>query len=202
MSDTDEYERIQRRFEFEMPVNYQKMQNAGFFESGNLNYLFLTDLEWLSLAEIAAFEFLEFQIDGLVPFAKSARKDLYCWYPRWAANAQTPIVFCPRTDNEASGFARDFSSFIYRALLEEFSGSWLVETFGIDGTTAQFRKYAEIVKDYIPQRWSNALILLAQRPLKELEPGVFGVFTREECDLIIESELRFPRLNQTLKQYI
>lgn len=198
----NEYEHLRQRFDFELPDTYREMQEAGFFDFDNLNYLFLTDLEWLSLEQIITFKFLEFQIDGLIPFAKSARKDLFCWYPQWIFHDNTPVIFCPRDDNEAFGYAGDFAACIYRLLLEEFSGSCLVDSLGIEETSVRFRKYAQNIKGYLPPAWSNSLSLLAERPLKELEPDVFGVFSRSECNVLIERQLGFLHLNQKLIQYV
>ena len=62
----------------------------------------------------------------LVPFAHSARMDVYAW-DRGGAPAPAPVVWSPRESREATRFAPDFSGFLFRVLLLECAGSWHFE---------------------------------------------------------------------------
>src|SRR4051812_29072900 len=72
------YDRILARFAFAIPDLYRAMAAAGLFASRGVDALFLTDLEWLTPEEMGDFESPDYQVRGLVPFAKSARGDLWC----------------------------------------------------------------------------------------------------------------------------
>src|SRR5262245_64661385 len=89
-------EAIAKRWDLDLPQSYREMRAAGLFDHDGAAELFLTDLEWLTPNGTAEFEPLEFQIPGLVPFAKSARVDLWCWHVRWEGELKQPIAFCPR----------------------------------------------------------------------------------------------------------
>jgi hypothetical protein len=208
----NEYDKIAARFAFQVPEIYRAMRARGCFDhtagrEGSLvhespNELFLTDLQWMTLQKIAEFQPPSFQIAGLVPFASSARRDLFCWYPAWTTEKGVPVTFCPRDDENAICYAGDFCGFLYRILLEEFSGSWNADIFGIDGLAERFHRYAKLAGEFLPVDWANKLIELSARPLTELEEGVHGVMERAECEQLIQRALSFPRLNERFKHYV
>jgi hypothetical protein len=197
-----DYARIAERYDFIVPDQYRRVRATGLLDRGSPNELFLTDLEWLSTDAIAVYQFLEFEIKGLIPLARTARRDLFCWYPHWGTDKDIPVTFCPRDDENATCYASDFVGFLYRILLEEFSGSWLVDSFGVADTAERFRRYAIDVSQFLPDSWATTLCQLSTEPLIELEQGLYGVMNRRKCDDLIAKTLFFPRLNQEFKHYI
>lgn len=195
----DEYSAIEQRYGCGLPDVYRALRKQGHFDwhgpDASPDYLFLTDLEWLSLQEIAEYQFFDWQIGGLIPFAISARRDEWCWRRDWQQGAEPPVVLCRRGDT-GYGFAPDFRGFLYRILLEEFSGTWLVESFGIHGTQERLRRYVDFVRPYLPERWVGQLSSLANRDWVTLADGTVCVFTREECNRVVQDELAFPHLNE------
>ncbi len=198
----NDYDSIAARYDFLVPENYRMVRAKGLFDQGSQTELFLTDLYWLSTEAIANYQPLPFQIKGLVPFACTARRDLFCWYPSWATERDVPVTFCPRDDENAACYASDFIAFLYRILLEEFSGSWLVESLGAKGTTERFRRYATDVGEFLPHDWAITLQELSNLPLTKLDEGVYGVMDRKKCNELIEAALSFPRLNKEFKHYV
>jgi hypothetical protein len=198
----NDYDRIAERYSLIIPEQYRSVRAMGLLDRGSPNELFLTDLEWLSTDAIAIYEFLEFEIKGLIPFARTARRDLFCWYPPMATDKDIPVIFCPRDDENATCYASDFVGFLYRILLEEFSGSWLVDSFGVTGTAERFRRYATDVSQFLPDSWATTLCQLSTEPLIELEQGVYGVMDRKKSRDLIAKTRFFPRLNQKFKHYI
>ncbi len=180
----DEYSVIEQRYGYRPPNVYRTMQKKGHFDwhgpNGSPDDLFLTDLEWLSLQKIAEYKFFDWQVGVLLPFAISARRDEWCWRLDWQQSAELPVVFCER-GAIGYGFAPNFCGFLYRILLEEFSGTWLVDSFGTQGTQTRLCRYVDFVRPYLPERWVRSLLSLAKREWVTLADGTYCGFSREEC---------------------
>lgn len=172
------------------------------FSPGSARYVHLSDTTWLSREQLAEFAPLGFQIPGLVPFARSERRDLWCWYTAWRGPTLCPIVFCPRDSEEANFFAPGFASAVYRLLLEEFSGTWLSdpEYYG-DDTPGVFRRYVEDLSQFLPPNWIGELRRIVSLPLREDGEGTVGFISRAEADSIVRRHIGFPELDQTFKHY-
>jgi hypothetical protein len=185
------YDLIAERFGFELPQKYCAVRAAGLFDGLGSHELVLTDLYWLTLPEIANSQ----PPAGLVPFARTGRRELFCWYTLPGTDGGTPVAFFPRGESPIL-YAGDFDAFLYRALLEEFSMSWLVNGFGLTNSAARLRRYAEDVSSFLPHEWATTLHELSRRPLVQWETGVYGVLSREECDKTIRQALSSPELNK------
>ena len=113
---------IEKRYDFALPQAFKTAWEAGW--AGD-NYLALPDLEWLPLEEIAEYEFEDYQISGLVPFASTGGGDLWCWQPAFLGPDGPRVIECPHDCTEASVYAPDFRSFLYRRLLDEACACFL-----------------------------------------------------------------------------
>lgn len=196
---------IEKRYGFSLPNEYLALRYSGHLtwpEPEPKVYLHLSDFEWLTPEEIARYDFFD-QIPGLVPFAISARRDEWAWRTDWAVDGRVPVVFCGRTTS-AAGYAPDFAGFLYRILLDEFSGTWITNDFGPEGTVAQFHRYVDWVAPLIPARFVAMLrwILASNPKLRTLADGSEGVFPREEADRIAARDLAFPHFDEEFEHYL
>jgi hypothetical protein len=96
-------ETIFARFAFRLPDFYRAVRAAGLLDKETPHGLPLTDLWWLTPDIITNYETPPFQIKEIIPFAWTARRDLYCWYPSSAKDDDIPVIFCPR-DGETAFF--------------------------------------------------------------------------------------------------
>ncbi len=119
------YQQILEQHGFDIPETYRALRARGLFDPEGKNELFLTDLQWLSLLSIATSQ----RIDGAIPFARTTRREHFCWSPRVDHGDGAPITFHPRGESPTL-YAPNFEAFIYRSILEEFSLSWLPNSFG------------------------------------------------------------------------
>lgn len=194
---------IRSRYGFELPQNYQTILANGHFHTSPWdNYWELCDCEWLSPDDIAAYEFLDFQITsrgGFVPFAVSARRDEYCWRLDWSdGSEEPPVVFCERGES-GFGYAPHFHGFLYRKLLEEFSGYGPENERGL----VRLRRVVAGVTRFLPQPWAARLQQLARRDFTEWHKGKFGewlLLSRNDLSEVINAELAFPHLNEKFVQ--
>jgi len=180
---------------FQIPQSYHAMRARGLFDPEGKNELFLTDFQWLSLLTIASSTL----VGGAIPFARTTRREHFCWAPEHDHGRGVPVTFHPRGESPAL-YSPDFTAFIFRALLEEFSLSWLVNGFGLENTAARFRRYADAVTPFLPDDWARTVREVSRRPLVRLGSGVYGVLSREESDYLIQEALATPGLNQPLEE--
>jgi hypothetical protein len=194
---------IRERYGFEFPELYRTLLAKGHYSTTPWeNLLDLRECEWLSLEEIATYEFLDFQITsdgGFVPFGISSRRDEFCWRLDWATGGEPPIVFCERGDS-GFGFAPHFQGFLYRRALEEFAG--------YDGPSderdlARLRHAVDILTPYLPGRWAGQLRGLAERDFGRWHRGPRGeiyLVPEDELNATIAEQLAFPHLNEKFIQ--
>jgi hypothetical protein len=194
---------IRERYGFEFPKTYRALLEQGHFSTTPWeNYLDFHDCEWLTLEDIANYEFLDFQITsdgGFVPFAISTRRDEFCWRLDWANGAEPPIVLCERCES-GFGYAPHFQGFLFRYALEEFAGYAGPDS---ERDLARLRHAVTIIAPYLPDRWSARLLALAQRGFNEWTKGPRGevfILPKDELEAVVAEQLAFPHLNEKFVQ--
>lgn len=190
---------IRDRYGIDLPPSYRTVLADGHFNTSPWdNYWELSDCEWLSLDDIATYDFLDFQITsdgGFLPFAVSARRDEYCWRVDWAvASDEPPVVFCERGES-GFGYAPHFLGFLYRKLLEEFSGHGPENERGL----VRLRRAVAGVSRYLPQPWSARLQELARHDFTQWRKGKYGelfLLSPDDLGAVINADLAFQHLNE------
>ncbi|MCA9029922.1 MAG: hypothetical protein KDA66_03890, partial [Planctomycetaceae bacterium] len=126
----DTFDAIESRYGILIPKLYRTMHEAGHFDASAQKHVTFTDHEWMTLSDIATHEFADWQTltrQWFVPFSISARHDQWGWRRDWTTVDEPAVVFC-ELGPEGCGYAPNFQGFLYRMLLEELSGSWLLES--------------------------------------------------------------------------
>lgn len=171
--------------------------------------LLLSDLEFLPPEEVADWDFAYGRTRDLVPFAHSARMDVYAWYKPWRSpqplpstrdpGDRTPVVFSPREDEAARVFAPNFEGFLFRILLLEYSGSWYWEDFEDEDFATLMRRQAEAVEPLLDPDRARTLLELAARPFPVDEAeGVARCLPLPEAEALARSALDFSRYEETV----
>ena len=199
----DAFAAVERRYKFRLPELYRSMSACGHFDPKNDSaQLTFSDFEWLTPQAIAELEFLDWQAaykTWFVPFAISGRHDQWGWRLDWAAEGEPPVVFC-EWGPEGYGYASDFRAFLYRLLLEELSGTWLLEDAADKKGQQMVARSIEVVLPLLAKPWAARLKKLAKLPWQKHDGGTIGVFPRSECEKIVAKELGFPHLNEKFWQ--
>lgn len=198
----DVFRNIESKYSFPFPKSYLGMYESGLFMRHGPNEIMLSDLIWLTPEEILNFIPLPYQIEGLIPFAKSARGDLFCWRIEPKSSHEAPVCFCPRDQKTATYFAGNFKGFVFRVMLEELSGTWLSEEHGVQKTADLLRRYVELVGNFLPESWNSILQSVSARPLRESEDGCFSMIDRRECDKLVRRVLDYPQLDTEFDHYV
>ena len=194
----EEYQTIRARWDFKLPVAYLKMHELGLVRSNADTALVLSDTSWLSGVEIGDYSDPLRDLDSMVPFAKSGRGDLWCWYLKPAAG-RSLVVQSPAQSAFCTGYAPNFEGAIYRLLLEEFSSTWLVGKLGdADAVAQRFMGYAAEVAPFLPFEWSARLSDIASRPLLPQLGGNYGFLSPVESNEIVQQHLVFEQLHERI----
>lgn len=186
---------------------YLRMYEAGLLDYSKPNYreryLELSDTEWWPLDEIEQYEPPDYHISGLFPFAMNGLGDRWSWYAGWSVQGAMAVVFSPRGEDVAMGYAPDFSGCVYRLLLEEMSESLLV-SYGKcteEALGSVLRRYADDVSPFLPAPWAETLQTLSRREIQPAGDNVYCLLSREDANAIIRRDLAFDGLDLQFKQY-
>lgn len=165
------YKAISERYGFTVPDEYRRLASRGlfsittpahasaFYEPGS--YLWLHDMEWCSLQDIADFEFQSYHLPGFVPFAFTGGGDYWCWQPAHTDGRGTRVLWCHRDSEFATVYAPNFHTALFRQTLA-FSRSSADEV-DIDAT-AFLHRWAIDLAEIFPPSWCAHLRRLADAP--------------------------------------
>jgi hypothetical protein len=180
MSDELLYARIAERFSFQMPPEYRRLRERGWLTynqppgqisttPGN-GYIWLNEMEWYPLEEIAEFSFPEYgepYLPHLVPFAFTGGGDYWCWQTDHGGEGGPRILLCAHDCYDGEIYAPNFATALYRQALEYAAGPWDESDTTGDEPRAHLRRYAHDLALIFPHAWCALLAELASRPLQE-----------------------------------
>lgn len=192
------FEQATTRWHFVFPEDYLTFYNTGMLTESPATGLRLSRFWWLTPAEIAGCDWPDYKIPELVPFAKTPGRDHFCWHKDggWVAS-------CPRDSDFGEGFAPSFAGFVYRALLEEFAGTWLVSVLESDSAKVRtlLAEYSARAGALLPESWRDVLRDCGKRELIQTEWDHQSIRS-EEMNVIVQRDLAFPMLNRSFKQHM
>jgi hypothetical protein len=152
--DAMNYDLVAQKYGEVVPSSYLAMAAAGLYARGeDAVALDFSDMWFMSPSDVAAWRKpFDFMVDGLMPFAWNARRDLWCWYGNVRPQGETPIVKCPRDCDTGEYWAPTYTGFVYRAVVEEYCGSWLFEV--TPNALAVLRSYPDLLEPFLPSAWT------------------------------------------------
>lgn len=199
----DELEQIEQKCGFVLPDDYRSMQAAGWFNAKIDSYFWLWDSEWMPAKKMLSYKPKKHQKSGFVPFATTAGRDYWCWWPSEHPGA---VVLCPHDSEEGDFYAPSFTGFIYRQLLE------FATEIGLNPTDDNFdpecdplqgqvlREAAVKLAPYLPDAWRKTLEeIAANAPVRITHNGKdigSALLTGESYQAIVQRDLAFLELDQ------
>jgi len=192
----------QERYQFTFPELYLHFLQLGCFDPFHERYLQLADLLWLPPAQIARHRFHRQQIDGLIPFARTAQEDLWCFYPAIDEGTGQAVVFCPDEDEVASIYAPDFEAFVYRAMLEEYACTGLTEHYEVNQAPEVLRGFTAFLQSWLKPAWAHRLQEVDRLPWQRDANGYYGAIDVEILNAILAADLAYDRLDEEFEHFI
>jgi hypothetical protein len=194
--------RLQSRWKIRLPEVYEAMLKRGLFEGQSGSALEFWDVRWFDLLQIADFQPPEYVIDGLVPFAKQGRGSIWAWWPAHVAPGGLPVVLSPRDSNTGEIYASNFEGFLFRQVVEEMADVQMDDfPDGPGQTISSIKAKLELIRPCLPQKWTDALSVLAANELTDQPNGFFGFLSQANATLIIRRTLNDTRNNLEFKQH-
>lgn len=172
------------RFGFQVPDAFRFL--AG--ENDVIEWPALPDFHWLTAPEVSAFQFLEHQWSGFVPFARSGAGDLWCWCSEQAMGDRIPVGFCPANCEEGEIYAPDFSSALFR-LICDAAQHLSAEAPFVAAARALLRSAAELSLPMWPEAWKAWLAATAESPVSSWSAHgyvVSGIPSRAAYDRVLQ----------------
>jgi hypothetical protein len=178
------YKAIEDRYGFPVPDDYRRLDSRGLLTLSASahasafttlgSYLWLPDMEWYSLGDIAQFEFESYHKPGFVPFAFTAGGDHWCWQLDHTDERGTRVVCCHHDYELATVYAPNFAGALYRQTLA------ISDETELDVPAFLCRWAADLADIFSPQ-WCEHLRELAQRPNRSALASAY-----ERADLAYE----------------
>jgi hypothetical protein len=164
----DALSRLERDCCFALPVPYRAFVERGYTTHPGPEYLWVNDAEWIPTAQIATYEGVGTPKAGLVPFAFTAGRDLWCWQTRRITPAGEPaITFCPHDCHEGEWFAPSFMGWLYRVGLEY--ASLIDEDESV--TRRHITAWAQLVGEFGHTDWAAELTEISKYPVLRYREG-------------------------------
>lgn len=203
------YRAIEERYGFSLPSEYCQMHARGFFTFSRPahashfttpgdGYLWLNDMEWYPLEEIATFAFPDYyepHLPHLVPFAFTGGGDYWCWQTDKANERGTRVLLCPHDYELATIYAPNFAAALYRQALD-----YACYRFDEDGSDyrAFLNRWATDLACALPAQWCERLRDISCRlPVNWTSPGrpFRSCISPDELEEIERRDIAFPDLD-------
>lgn len=205
MPQEDLFQTIAGKYGFSLPEEFRYLWENGFcrlvgpakdheFTRPGNGYLWILEMEWYSLEEIADFAFPEYcqpHLPHLVPFAFNGAGDHWCWQTDRTDERGTRVLLCAHDDSMASVHAPDFAAALYRQILAY--ACWFYPTQG--DLTAAWEEHRAFLRRYVvdlapifPARWIETIRELEGRaPVQWTHRPRLG-YDRPQTSFLSETE--------------
>ncbi len=160
----------------------------------------LSEYNWMTLQEIAGFQWPYQLSDRFVPFANSAGGHYLGWWKSADSSSYECVILAYR-DSEAEVFAPDFSGFLYRIMLWECFNNWFA--FQDDGSVemveAILLRNLDLLKPFLRVEWEATLsAIIARKPF----PGKGQTnLNRKEERILVASEFGSGYINSYIDHH-
>jgi len=199
------FDKIKKRFRFDVPKEYRAMHKDGLLDMGKLKKcLYLSDTDWFDPEQILDFEKTnDIMSDDFIPFADNASSDVWCWNRKWATKGEPLVAFCPHDDTRGKIFAPDFVSCVYRLMVEEMAHTHLVERVVMHSRELPklFKRYAGSLSKYLKPEWTKTLKSLSDKPVREVYENEYGFLTDAEVKKILKRDIGYKRQGEEVKLF-
>jgi hypothetical protein len=185
-----------------LPDDFVKCYQAGILHPAK--GIRLSDFSWMTSKQIQSFVGPSYLSDRLVPFALSPAGDRFGWWKADGGTGYEYVVLSWNDCNEADVYARDFTAFLYRKLLDECRECWFCSQDGssVEAATAIMGRNVDLAEPHLPKTWTRALRkILSRQPDFSEEAGTVTWAKKPALDKVVLRDLGFDGINSHVQQY-
>lgn len=195
---------------FKIPFIYMKMNDFGLLSKDN--YLWLDDMEWISIDQIPNYKYEEDESNYIIPFAHTARFDKWVWVFD-ENNNDYMVGLCENSEMNGIYYSQNTEDAIIRNIIEYLSSA----DFYKNKANALSYQKSEIELKSLITNWKNQLsgILcdkyvdlinyfscLSLKEFSHLHGEWYALLSYEERDELIEKYINFDKINQEFPWFI
>ena len=195
------FDEIEKKYNFRIPDDYKSMHSRGFFSLEkpahaydllDSKYVWVNEMEWLSLDEILNYEKDEWSKDGFVPFAFNGAGEKWCWYPEYKSGNDVPIVLLPDGDT-GEFYAQNFTQSLFRQIIDFISFS--IDEDDFEEQIKYLRKWSSVFKEYFRDEWILEISKILQESSQNFE-ALEANIESDYCDKMVNKFLDFDKLDE------
>lgn len=195
--------------EYKVPSLYKIMDKRGFFNSKS--YLWLNDMEWLSIDKIEKYEHEKGESKAVIPFAFTSGGDKWVWVIN-TSNEDYPVGLCYREEWNGVYYAKNMEDAIFRQIIEYVASS----NFYLNLKDAESYQISEYKLKFLLRYWEksftgilndkyldviNGFLDLKLKKVKNKYGEWYALLTLEEQDKLINKFINFDLLNKEFEWF-
>lgn len=195
---------------YKIPLIYQKMEKQGY--TTQENYLWLNEMEWMSIDRISQYEYDEGENELLIPFAFTGGDDKWVWVVN-DKDKEYYVGLCENGEINGVYYAKNTEDAIFRQIIEYVSDS----NFYVDESKAKSYQISETELAQLLEKWKNCFkdILnenyiqiidnISKLRLKNIE-SQYGdwnaLLTLDERKELLNKYIKFDLLDKEFEWYV
>lgn len=188
-----------------IPKLYQRMNDIGYTDTTSQNYLWLNEIEWMTVEKILKHPQSIVADIPLIKFAFNGRGDSWCW--KWDDKNEPGVCFCETVEDYGTYYANNTSDAILRQIIEycasaNFGYSFISQEEYIKADNQlkeQLRSWKNMLSAFLPHRHICTIDSLIEKPLR-LHSCRFGdwysLLSQQEMNRYIFDCVGFDCINQ------
>ncbi|WP_304819047.1 hypothetical protein [uncultured Clostridium sp.] len=195
---------------YKIPLIYQKMSEMGFFELET--FLWLNDMEWMSIDKIREYEYDDKESRLIVPFAITGGGDKWVWVVN-NENTEYYVGLCERAEINGTYYAKNTEDAILKQIIEYVSDS----NFYLNENEAKSYQISENKLKLQLEKWKNSFTgiinndylkvidMLRKLNLKHIKSQYgewYALLTLEEEKELIYKYIKFDLMDEEFVWYL
>ena len=193
-----------------IPSVYKKMDEKGFFNSET--YLWLNDMEWMSIDKIKEYEYEDGESKSIIPFAITGGGDKWVWVVN-DENKEYCVGLCERAESNGIYYAKNTEDAILRQIIEYVTSSnfYLIKEeaksyqISEDELKMKLEVWKNNFREIINDQYIDIIDKLSELSLKHIKSQYgewYALLTIEEQDELIDKYIKFDMIDEEFEWFI
>lgn len=195
---------------YKIPLIYQKMNERGYVSLEN--YLWLNEMEWLSIDAIREYEYDEGESELIIPFAFTGGGDKWVWVVN-DENKEYSIGLCERGEVNGVYYAKNMEDGIFRQIIEYVSDSnfylnkAMAKSYQVSESELmwQLEKWKTCLDGILNKKYLDIIGSLRELSLKYVRSQYgewVALITLDERNKLLNKYIKFDLLDEEFEWYL
>lgn len=193
-----------------IPSVYKKMDEKGFFNSET--YLWLNDMEWMSIDKIKEYEYEDGESKLIIPFAITGGGDKWVWVAN-DVDKEYCVGLCENAEVNGIYYAKNTEDAVFRQIIEYVSDSnfYLIKEaaksyqVSEDELKIQLEGWKNNFRGILNDEYINIIDKLSGLSLKHIKCQYgewYALLTLEEQNELIDKYIKFDMIDDEFEWFI